>query len=169
VVPDSSDTKVDLFSVFVKKFELVSNKMSNYVAEVNFCSHDFLARFGQKMGMPEKYRDFIRMPQKMIKEVNLLDLNPHEESLAVEPFSGRMKVTPDSKKEIELVFEKANLIVFSFLIRFIVELLSIDDIPEHPGFEDHQSVMTFQLRIKEAVACLISGEEACLVMRSRVQ
>ena len=165
-MPDSTDYSIDLFSISVKNFELTSNKMSNYVSEIQYHASDFSSRFGTKLGIPEKYLDFIKLPPKRSHEIDLLEIDPKQKEANIKPFSGKMKVTPDSKKEIELVYKKANLVVFSFMIRFIVELFSIDDIPQHPGFEDMSGVLNFQLKIKEAEACLLSGEESCLVVRS---
>lgn len=140
--------------------------MSNYVADVVYKASDFSSRFGSKLGIPDMYLDFIKLPvQSSSQPEDLLALDMSEEIVLAKLFTGRMKVTPDSKKEIEFVYEKANFIVFSFMIRLIIELLSIDDIPEHPGFEGLVGMLTFQLKIKEAQACFLSGQETCLVVK----
>jgi hypothetical protein len=168
VVPDKVDIDVDIFSLFVKDFELVSDKMSNYVCAVTYKATDFSSRLGDKLGISDKYLDFIRLPRPS-SGVDLLELNPFGGvSTPAKPFSGQMKVTPDSKKEIEFLYEKANLVVFDFMVRFIVELLSIDDAPQHPGFENVYSTINFQLRIKEAEVCLLSGKESCLVAKCKL-
>jgi hypothetical protein len=169
VIPDSKDHSIELFSLFVRDFELVSDKKSNYVTEVTYSASDFSSRFGNNLGIPEKYLNFIQLPSNIDSQTNLLDLDISSKSDKLKPFNGRMKVTPDSKKEIEFIYEKANFVVFNFIIRFIVELLSIDEIPDHPGFEGVAGVINFQLRIKDLEACFLSGEESCLVVKGKLK
>lgn len=160
VTHDYNQPEVELFSLRLGRFVLVSNKKADLKVDVVFNSNLFEGIFGSTLMIPPKYCQFIQVPLAQ-------DSIASSKMFQGTGFNGNVSITPEGKKEIEFIFEKANIIVFSFLIRFIVELLTLDDVKEHPGFEETKvSVTGFLLRIKDAELCLVSNEESCLVVKS---
>jgi hypothetical protein len=158
---DFNNPDVELFSLHLGKLHLSSNKKTDLKIDVVFNSNKFEGVFGSTLNIPPKYYSFI---QAQIPQTNQsLSRSP----LRFTGFNGCVNMTPDGRKDIEFTFEKADIIVFSFLIRFIVELLSLDDVKEHHGFEEtNVGVTAFLLRINDAELCLVSNEESCLVVKS---
>lgn len=156
---------MDIFTVNLGDFKLASNKRSDFIVDVEFASETFGAEFGEDLNIPEKYRNWLKIPSMMRSRAG----TPTKASniKISHQFKGQMKITPDGNKDIEFMYDQANIVVFSFMIRFIVELLNVDDIPEHPGFEELDSRrLSFLLRIKDAELCLVSNEESCIVVKS---
>jgi hypothetical protein len=161
------DLNDSLFSICLGEFCLTSNRRSDFAVEVDFYSDTIQANFEESLQIPEKYRKFFKVPEA-IKSMMNTPSNAQSSNLAKQ-FKGSMKITPDGNKDIEFIYDKAQIIVFSFMTRFIVELLSLDDIPEHHGFEDSDTRrISFLLKVKDAEICLVSNEESCIIIKSNL-
>lgn len=82
---------------------------------------------------------------------------------------GKIKMTPDYVKIIEVDFYDMRVILFSFLIRLLGEWFTLEPLVEHVGYEDpNYSKITILLKMPNAELCLVSNRDSCLVVRSNV-
>jgi hypothetical protein len=180
IVNDASKLDVEIFRLCTSQFRMEIDKKSNYINDMKFSSGGLSATFGDSLGLPIHYLKFIDqrsdesdanspflMPNLSSPSTSMT-LSHHTSDVYIEkksPVWGSLRFTPDLKKEIEVTFDKARLIVFRFLLRFLPELLSLEPLVEHKGFEDPTgSKISILIKVNKAEMCIPSHQQSCLVL-----
>ena len=161
-VSDYLDPSFELFRLMFNKFEVSMNKRSDYTTLIDFCALDSHAAFSPGLDIPHNYLDFIHQTKN--PQLDLLD-----DSLEVQnEVRGRIKLTPDAMKDIEVEFSNARIIIFSFLLRLLPELLRLKQLAEHRGYEEaSKSRISMLIKVNKAELCLTSNQDCCLAIKSR--
>ena len=165
VVHDYIEKSLELLRMSCNGLEFCMNKRSDYVSHMEFSSVDFVAKLSESLNVPKRYNEIINQKKVKKTEVNLLDDIEEE---VTKSLTGTIKLTPDYKKDITLELEDCRIVVFSFLMRLLPQLLSLKPVKQHKGYEElDQGLILMNIKVKKAEMCLVSNQEFCLVLDSR--
>jgi hypothetical protein len=149
-VTDHKREDTEVFRLALEHVSFVVNKRSNFVNIIDFEAANLTATFSEQLGMNPQYAQYLRHNRK---------------DAAGKAMSGRMIFTPDYKKDIEVELTRIRIVVFNFILRLFPELLSLDQLLEHPGYEDpNVSKISILLKIKQSDLVLVSSQEYALVV-----
>jgi hypothetical protein len=149
-VNDYKKEDTEVFRLALEKVNFVINKRSNFINLIDFEAADLTANFSEKLGMNPQYSQYLRY---------------NRQDSSGKAMMGKMVFTPDYKKDIEMEFTRIRIVVFNFILRLFPELLSLDQLREHEGYEDpNVSKISILMKIKQSDLVLVSNEEYALVI-----
>jgi len=166
-VSDFNKPQFLIFQMTLGQVSFEIEKKSNFINLVDFDAETICSEFNEEVGIPVQYLQFL-------KSLSLTD-RPDEPTLArlkskfgsaeKPAMSGTMKMYPDYRKDIEMDLYGIRIIAFNFIIRLLPELLALEPLIEHVGYEDpNYSTISILMRIHEAEVSLVSNRDSCIVV-----
>lgn len=169
-VCDFLKPQFELFQMALGRVSFEIEKKSNFTNIIDFDAKTLCLKFNPEVGIPPQYLQFL-------KSHSLTD-RPEDPTLsrqktrfggAEKPaISGRMMMYPDYRKDIEMDLYGIRIIAFNFIIRLLPELLALEPLVEHAGYEDpNYSTISILMKIHEAEVSLVSARDSCIVVYGR--
>lgn len=174
---DFKQADFELFRMEIKKLKIIINKRSNFINEIEVTAKTLKSVFNEELGIPSQYLEYLGTYNEDVSErafelaKNFIALNPtaanhiehiNEEINYVRAF---LLMTPDYKKDIQVTISNIRLIVFTFIIRLFPELLVLEPLVEHKGYEDpNYSIINIMMKLDNSEVCLASNREGCIVL-----
>jgi hypothetical protein len=180
-VKDFKNPDFELFHLELNEQHFEVNKRSNYINEISFTTKSVCGKFNSELGIPEQYIEFFSnysdalstKAEKIAKDFLRIGLGI--EGVTSAAFSNRSQVqgtilmTPDYKKDIQVTISNPRLIVFTFITRLFPELMTLEPLVEHKGYEDPNfSQINIMVQMEKAEICLASNREGCIVLYGSV-
>jgi hypothetical protein len=179
-VKDFNKTEFELFQMEISQLHFEINKRSNFINEMSFSAVSLTSRFNPELDIPTQYLEFMTnykeeytdkalqiaqdflnsgLKQQMIKDMKT----------EIHSINGTILMTPDYKKDIQVTITNTRLIVFTFFSRLFPELMMLEPLVEHKGYEDPNfSLINIMLQLENAEVCLASNREGCIVVYGRL-
>lgn len=177
-VKDFKDSEFELFRIEIGKIKIVINKRSNFINQIELDAATIKSIFNSQLDIPQQYLEYLgpysvyKMHenrgciQKPLLELNLHKVDQNNDSEQAENnIKATLLMTPDYKKDIQATISNTRLIIFTFITRLFPELLTIEPVIEHEGYEDPNfSLINILVRLDNAEICLVSNREGCIVV-----
>jgi hypothetical protein len=163
-VHDFKDTHFELFNMILGDLNMTLDKKSSYVNLIDFTASSLTGTFNPALQVPPQYQQFLRHTDLDVKELAEVFMR-ESEIRDVHLVSGKIIMTPDYKKDIEVSFLNVRTIAFTFLLRLLPELLALGEYKEHKGYEDpNYSKINIRVKMPMAEVCLVSNRDSCIVI-----
>lgn len=177
---DFKQRDFELFRIEIGNIEMVFNKRSNFVNEITVDAATIKSIFNSELGIPKQYLEFLgpyslfslvdfmdrgKQGILQLKEADIEEEKNDEGVLLENNIHATILMTPDYKKDIQMTISNTRLIVFTFITRLFPELLTLEPLVEHKGYEDPNfSLINILVRLDDAEICLASNREGCIVV-----
>lgn len=178
---DFKNPDFELFQIDLEELHFTVNRRSNFINEIEFGAKSLSSRFNPELDIPPQYSAFlsnysdevsenaVKTARNFVEDGLLVDQGQKFENHSRSGMYGTILMTPDYKKDIQVSIGNVRLIVFTFFTRLFPELLTLEPLVEHKGYEDPNfSHINIMLQMENAEICLASNREGCIVVYGRL-
>jgi hypothetical protein len=171
----------ELFRIDLNQQHFEVNKRSNYINEIAFAAKSLSGKFNPELEIPPQYAEFFSNYDEDVSSSAMqiaknflkfgLGVQAVNSTAMVERthIQGTILMTPDYKKDIQVSIRNPRLIVFTFFTRLFPELMILEPLVEHKGYEDPNfSLINIMVEMENAEICLASNREGCIVLYGNV-
>ena len=159
-VKDFASKDTSLFTMSINQVSIRLDKKSNYINIIDVESGRLEANFNPDIRVvSEDHIQFMRSSTSSDGQTE-----PAQQTIRC-----KMTMYPDYRKEIYLDFFDVRIVLFNFMLRLLSELLTLEPLVEHAGFEDNSiSLINIYMNIHNADIVMVSNKAACIAACGRL-